>query len=123
MLPPWQTWLNMGAQSIPYGKLTAMFEPLRRIPMEHEQRACLGFISMGLMPLGFVLGRRKPGVVIAFASLLLILLFATHLEGKTLWRYVYELFPGAQAIRAVSRMASVRSMLCTAVCWLAIACW
>lgn len=105
MLPPWQTWINMGWQSIPYGKIAQTFAPLKQIPMEHEQRAALGYLSMVLLFVGFVVGRKRPGVLIAAVTFVLIVVFATHVEGKTLWRLIYDFFPGAQAIRAVSRIS------------------
>lgn len=105
MLPPPQTWLNHGHQSLAWGWVTAHFLSLRQIPMDHEQRAALGFISMAVLFAGFVVGRKKPGVLIAAITYVLVVLFATHLDGKTLWKLIYDYFPGAQAIRAVSRIS------------------
>jgi hypothetical protein len=104
MLPRIQSWAYMGTGSWLYGSLAA--QPIFHfIPMEHEQRLGAGLATMVFAALGIWGARRRR--VVQFATLvpLAMALIATQWPGGfTAWRAVYEIVPGAAALRAVSRI-------------------
>lgn len=99
--PPW-AWLDLGPHSAFYAKYSASLPP---ITMEHEQRNGLGFLTLALVLFGVVPARKKPGVVVGAIAMLLIALMVTRFGQFTLWRWVYDYFPGAKAVRSVSRIS------------------
>ncbi|MBL8951792.1 MAG: hypothetical protein JNK82_13500 [Myxococcaceae bacterium] len=111
MLPMPTTWLHMGKDSWLWGSL-ASWPTFKGISMEHEQRCGFGLIASGLAALTFWQQRKDPRVI--YVGVLLVVLLATttlySADGTTPWRIVYEYFPAAKAIRAVSR-ASIVYML------------
>lgn len=106
MIPVAKAWFHMGPYHWLYSGLskTAAFQG---IPMEHEQRCGFGFATTALFLGGFWLSRRRSDVRFAGMVLAVVLLTATLYGGWggfTPWKLVYDYFPGAQAIRAVSRL-------------------
>lgn len=125
MLPMPTTWLHMGHDSWMWGWL-AKLDVFRRIPMEHEQRCGFGIVATLLAAATFVHLRRDAKLI--FVGVLLLILLATTTlyssDGFTPWRIVHAYFPGAQAIRAVARMAIVYMLgisigVAAALTWLA----
>ncbi len=120
MLPRATTWLYMGKASWAWGDVfwsgIANWDVFRGIPMEHEQRIGFGLIATALATATFIWRRREQNLL--FVGVLLgVLLAITTLyadDGSSPWRFVHAYFPGAQAIRAVSR-ASIVYMLGIAI--------
>ncbi len=122
LLPRPESWLNLGPGSLLYGSLTDRFWG-PALPFEWTHRLGLGFLTWALVFWGAALAlRRREGplrlLVLAFG---LAVLLATRWPGDgSLWRGVYELVPGATAIRAVGRLAVVGLLLlalCLALAW------
>ena len=99
-----QAWVNHGPHSWLYGSIQRL-DPIRRMPFEWEQRMGIGMVAPLLALYGLWRGRRRPLVQILILATATMLLLATRWPGGfTLWRWVYELVPGAAAIRAVARI-------------------
>lgn len=107
MVPRPQSWLYFGPYSWFYGELAKAVEAFRAIPMEHEQRAGFGLLTTAACVAGVVLGRRRAAVQLIAGVGLALVLLSTLYGDFTPWRWVYELFPGAKAVRAVSRISLV----------------
>ncbi len=103
MIPVPQAWLHMGQFSWFYKPL-AQWPVFRAIPMEHEQRCGFGLLTTALCLLGYGWSRKQRSVVLFGLALATILLTSTLYGAFTPWKLVYDFFPGAQAIRAVSRI-------------------
>lgn len=103
MIPAPITWLNIGKNSWLYAWMSST-HPFAGIPMEHEQRPGIGLVASALAFAGFVVGRKKPGALVFAVVGLVLLVCATHVAGFTLWKVVYEVVPGAKAVRAVARI-------------------
>ncbi len=107
MLPTPQSWADLGDRSLLYSWLGES-KLFRTIPIEHEQRLGIGFVSVGLVILGFFLGIRRTQKRAALR--VLFLTFATsfivflQFKGYTLFRYVFPWFPGAKGLRGFSRI-------------------
>jgi len=106
MTPPLAAWGHFGKASWVYGGMSGL--PLfQRIPNEHEQRLGMGLLTTALGVAGLWYRRREAGVrLVALAGLTLFVL-ALNAGGITAWRMVYEVVPGAKAIRAVARIGLV----------------
>jgi hypothetical protein len=103
-----QSWLNMGDESIVYGFLHR-FSAFRKIPMLGEQRAGLGLMTFSAVAMGYYLEYpKKLSMRLAFWFWLSIGILTVYTGrrffGIEPWEAVYSIFPGAQAIRAVSRI-------------------
>lgn len=101
MICPAWAWLDLGPHNLVYGWLTKALPP---ISMEHEQRNGLGFLTMAIMIFGVLAHRKKPGVVIAAVSFFVLGVLVTRFGDFTLWKQVYDFFPGAKAVRSASRL-------------------
>lgn len=105
LLPGLQAWLNVGPGSWLYGKSAAwpLFRELD--PFESEKRLGLGLVTPALVLAGLWWGRRREGMRIVFGASATLLALITLFPGKqTLWRFVFEVLPGAGAIRAAPRI-------------------
>lgn len=99
-LPPWQKSYGPGERLPDSSPTTRLVLPLR------------GFVFFGCLAaavVGLWRGRKEPWVIrLGWVSLLvgflLMALASTWPGGGTAWVWVYRLVPGAQAIRAVSRI-------------------
>jgi hypothetical protein len=104
MLPRLQSWAYFGAGSWLYGWLTP-YEPFRGMPLEHEQQLGLGIATALLAACGLWLSRHRRSVQFTILVPLTMALLATRWPGGfTLWRAVFLIVPGAEALRAVSRI-------------------
>lgn len=104
MLPRFQSWFHMGWQSWLYG-WTASLRPFRTLPMEWEHRLGLGAVTTVVMVVSLWRERHRPLVKLMVAvSVSAILLVSYYRWGFSFWRGLFHLVPGANALRAVSRM-------------------
>ncbi|MHB8875047.1 MAG: hypothetical protein ACYC8T_15285, partial [Myxococcaceae bacterium] len=104
MIPPPQSWLHLGTFSWAYAWMGKL-DLFRAIPMEHEQRIGSGLVATLACLAGLVLGGRKnPGIRFFALCGLTVVLLSTRFGEFTLWKWVFEYFPGAKAVRGVSRV-------------------
>lgn len=104
MLPRFQSWFNLGWQSWLYG-WAGQLPTFARLPMEWEHRLGLGFVTTLVVLYALWRERARPLVrVCAAVAITIILLTSYYRFGFMPWRYVFAVVPGADAIRAVSRI-------------------
>jgi hypothetical protein len=104
MLPRVQSWIYMGADSWLYGWL-AGHESFHNLSRENEQRLGLGVVTVVCAAIGLWMGRRRRAVQFAVIVPLTMALLATEWPGGFApWRAIYLVVPGADALRAVSRI-------------------
>lgn len=72
--------------------------------MEHELRLGFDLLTTLLCLVGLFLARRRPAVLLVAAVFAALLVLSTALGPVTAWSAIYGGFPGAKAIRAVSRI-------------------
>lgn len=103
LLPPWQAWFYMGRDSLLYGWIAA--SGLLTVPNGSEHCLGVGLITVLAAAYGLHSARRSPAVRILTVLAGMIIAVTTVLPGGfSLWEIVYRVVPGAQAIRAVSRL-------------------
>jgi hypothetical protein len=108
MIPQPRAWFHFGPYSWWYSWLE-QYPMFQSIPMTHEQRVGYGVVSTALCAAGVWFGRKDRAL--RFLGLMLVLLFVcttlwgNYPDGFTLWKYIWAYFPGAKAIRGVSRVA------------------
>lgn len=101
------SWLYMGTPNLVYGLLQEG-EPFRSLPIPVEQQLGLGLITTTAAVWGLWAERRRPLVgVLAQVGITLVVVSTVLPGGFTLWRWIYELVPGAPAIRSPARAALV----------------
>lgn len=104
-LPTTKTWFSEGPDHLLYGGLHRMIAS-GFAAHSAELYDGIGFFTTALVIAGFVLFRRRPIVQLwGLAGLALILLTFLWPGNLSLWFYVYSWFPGALAIRSVSRFS------------------
>ena len=107
LVPPVQAWFHMGPWSVPYAWLGKL-KIFRMIVSEHEQRLGLGLLTSVLVVLGYRAGWRDKKTrlvaVVSAVTVMLVVILSSQIKGHTLWRYVFSVFPGADAIRAFGRI-------------------
>lgn len=104
LLPRVESWAYLGSHSWLYGWL-ASNEIFRALPLEHEHRLGIGVATALLAAFGLWLARRRRSVQWMVLVPLTMAVLATEWPGGfTLWRGVYLVVPGANALRAVSRI-------------------
>lgn len=103
MIPAPRAWVHQGQFSWFYGWM-AKLAVFRRIPMEHEQRVGFGLLTSAIGIAGLWHGRKSPAVRLVALTGLTVLVVSTLYGAFTPWKLVFELFPGAKAIRAVARI-------------------
>jgi hypothetical protein len=104
-IPSLVSWSYMGPTSWVYA-WTSAWRSIRS-PLEWEHRLGLGVLTTALACAGLWMGRKDPRVRwLALVGVCLFLL-TISVAGFTLWRWVYALFPGATAIRGVSRVVLI----------------
>lgn len=104
MLPRVESWVYLGDDSWLYGWLASR-EGFHGLPLEHEQRLGLGIATTLLAGFGLWLVRRKKSVQLILLVPLTMALLATRWPGGfTLWHAVFLIVPGANAMRAISRI-------------------
>ena len=104
MLPRLQSWAYMGADSWLYGWL-AKHGSFHNLSMENEQQLGLGIATTVCAAFGLWMGRRRRAVQFAVIVPLTMALLATEWPGGFApWHAIYLLVPGADSLRAVSRI-------------------
>jgi hypothetical protein len=104
MLVPLQAWADMGPDNWIYGRWHDA-KLFRSLPMEWEKRLGLGLITSLAAAYGLWRWRRGPLKTLMLSAGAVLLLLTLQLpNGFSLWTYVFQWVPGAQALRAVSRM-------------------
>jgi hypothetical protein len=104
MVPRFATWFHMGDANWLYG-WTARFSPFTRLPVEGEHRVGVGLLTLVLAGMGLWRTRERPAVRLMLGVLLVTVFVATRYRGGLMpWALVFHGFPGANAVRAVSRM-------------------
>jgi hypothetical protein len=104
MIPPIQAWIHAGTDSWLFGRV-ARWSPFHGMAMEHEVRLGLGLLTPALAAAGLWRRRMRAEVAVALTLGIVLWLLATaYTPNLVLWRAVYEVVPGARAIRAVSRI-------------------
>jgi hypothetical protein len=107
LLPQIQAWFNLGPFSWLYGGLARRYV-FYGMPFEWEKRLGLGLVTSAVIAWGFLRERSRPGMRVLFATTLTLIVIVTVLpRGVMLWRFVFDAYPGAKAIRAVSRIGLV----------------
>jgi hypothetical protein len=82
------------------------WQPIATLQYIWEQGLSLGFVTTILALAGLWIQRRKPFTQVCVgAAAIALLLMMRWPGGFTLWKWVFEVLPGANAIRAVSRVA------------------
>lgn len=106
MLPRAQSFLFSGRQNWLLGGLPWTTSLAQSLPMAHEHRLLPGVLLVAMGLAGLFLERRKALVQLSVLSVSVVLLLALYLPTLdfTLWRAVYAWLPGANAVRAVSRL-------------------
>lgn len=124
MIPAPVAWLDLGPASWAYAWMMKL-QPFRTIPMEHEQRIGFGLVTTAVGLVGLVwCGRKNAGIRLLALTGLGIFLLSTRFGDFTLWKWVFEYFPGAKAVRGVSRIGIAVLLpmglgLAAALSWLA----
>lgn len=79
------------------------------LPMQHEHQMFPGFIALGLVVWGFLIGSFKkngPSYVLLSGSIVTVILITLYIGSTSLWSLIYKL-PLASAIRAMTRFDQV----------------
>ncbi len=104
-LPKLLNWFYMGEEHLLYGWAHRYFD-LQHSAVQHEQVLFLGFGTSFVAFSGLWILRGSSLVrFILVLSLLIVVLLSALPGGIHLWAWVYWYVPGAEAIRAVSRLA------------------
>ncbi|HLL53380.1 MAG TPA: hypothetical protein VK447_07535, partial [Myxococcaceae bacterium] len=104
MIPRFQSWFDLGAESWLYG-WTGRLHMFSSLPMEWEHRLGFGLLTTGLVVWALWRGRRRPLFrLLLLTSATIILLASYYRGGWTPWWLVFHGVPGARAIRAVTRI-------------------
>jgi hypothetical protein len=105
MVPRIHSWIFMGGSSWLYSWQT-FIRAFRILPMAHEQALGIGFVTLFIACMGLFEARHRHWVRLLIASAGVTFLMVTvFYPGVTLWRLFFYILPGAQAIRALSRVS------------------
>jgi hypothetical protein len=103
-LVPLKAWLNPSPDGWVYGRLASL-PVFARLPFTWEKQLFLGLVTSTLCAWGARHGRpQDPARLTLLTGGVLALLATSWPGGFSLWRVVYELVPGAPAMRAASRI-------------------
>lgn len=104
MIPQLQSWFHMGDASWLYG-WTARWSVFQKLPVEGEQRVGLGLLTTTVMVTACWQHRRlTPARVVSVVGVVVVLLATLYRFKISPWELVFHTVPGANAIRAVSRV-------------------
>lgn len=103
MIPRWRSWLDLGPGSWLYGWLwrSGFFGAL---PMEHEHRLGVGFLTLCVAGVGLYSQRNRRPVQLVVATVLCLVVLSMMARGMSAWELVFRYVPAGGAIRAVSRI-------------------
>jgi len=101
MLPQIKSYLYMGEENLIYGKIKLFNPP----PTPHEQRLSLGFITTILLLISIYFLRKNFLIKLNLFVILSFFLLTIFIPPKfTFWKIIYEILPGANALRAITRL-------------------
>jgi hypothetical protein len=106
MIPPLQSWLYLGPDSWLYS-WQRQLHLFQSITFEHEQRLGIGWITLVVALAGCYRLARDRGAWARsslLSALTIVLAMTLYAGGFTPWRLFFNIVPGANAIRAVSRI-------------------
>lgn len=104
MVPRIWSWFYLGRDSWLYG-WTDGFWHFQRLPLPWEHRLGVGLVTTGVAAVGLWRERHRSAVrLLLVVTVVTVLLAVRYTGGVTPWRLVFEVVPGAGAIRAVSRL-------------------
>jgi hypothetical protein len=104
MLPRAISWVHVGQYSWLYGWTTNL-GPFKDLPMDNEQRLGIGYATTALVLLGLFTRRRGAVALMALMLVITVAGASVYTGDFSPWHGVYAVVPGAQAIRAVCRIA------------------
>lgn len=106
MIPTLQSWFYLGADSWVYAWV-GLLKPIRVLPMPHEHVMGLGLVAGSLAVLGLFRERRTPLYRLLLLATVSVFVMVTRVPGLkvTLWSYLFQVIPGAAAVRALARIA------------------
>lgn len=103
-MPRPQTWIFLGNGSWPYAWMSRV-RIFQLLPAPSEQSMGLGLITTVLATRALWMDRRRPSIaVLSLTALLLIGVTTLWLPHVSAWYAFYSRFPGAKAIRSLSRI-------------------
>ncbi len=105
MVPRITSWIDMGPWSLAYG-WTRAFCDFSHLPLEPAHRIGLGILGLGLSAYG--LGKTWGwvwGRVLVLFTTLVALAALMYPGGFSPWQLVFQIIPGADAVRFVTRVA------------------
>jgi hypothetical protein len=106
-LPSWATWIYQGRRSPLYAPIRN-WQPYRELRPEFDQRAGVGFVTLGLALTGLALGRRRPEVrLVSLAGAAILAVSTLEIGGYALWKAVFSFFPGAGVVRSPGRLGLI----------------
>lgn len=119
-LPRPSSFLFSGRENWLLGQWNWMRGLAAGVPLAHEQRLYPGALLFTVAAVGWVIARRDTVMQIIGLSVVVMLLLALYLPtwDFSLWRWVYQWVPGANAIRAVARVGLIMLLpLALGVAW------
>lgn len=107
LMPRLSSWFYPGSGNWLYGWMSRV-PPFRDLPAPYEQALGFGLLTSAIAAAGFLRRRASPEYrVLGLASLAAIVLATLWPGGMSLWRIVFAVVPGADALRAVARIGNV----------------
>ncbi len=104
MVPRITSWLYMGSGHLLYGWL-CKYTNIQSLPAAHEHAIGIGLITPAACCYGLWAKWRIQWVrILAYSTLCIVLLAMTYPFDFYPWKIVWKYFPGASAIRAVTRI-------------------
>lgn len=102
--PRLQSWVYPGTQSLVYSKFSSL--PIfYNTPYAYELILFLGFFTTAIMLYRAINDRTKTVTrIMIFTCIALILLTTIYPSNFSLWKYIYNVIPGAKAIRSLGRI-------------------
>ena len=118
-IPRPESWFLLGTDNLLFGWLQREGGPFAHLD-EMEHSAGVGFVTgaIGLFAWFRARGRNR-GVWLLGCSTLVVFVVSTLFGGFTLWRWVHDWFPAADAIRVLCRISMIASVtIPIGVAWL-----
>jgi hypothetical protein len=108
-VPRWESWLYAGPNSLLY-EWTTSWSQFAAIPTDanHEHRLGIGVLAMVVIGVGYISSWRNRWVQVSALVACTLVAITTILPGGfTFWRYLFEVVPGAPAVRTLSRIVLI----------------
>ncbi len=98
------SWIYMGTSNLPYAWMAGQAVPT--LKFVYEQSLGIGFLSTCVMAFGLWIERQRPIVLLLTLLMILLIPLTTVYQYRyTLWYFIFQLVPGASAIRSIGRLA------------------